>query len=333
VRVSDFDYELPAAAVAQTPVEPRHGARLLVDRGAGAEPGHHRVRDLPSLLCPGDLVVVNDTRVLPARLRLRRATGGAAEVLLIEPQGGEGRWEALVRPSARLRDGEVLAGGDGTELVRVGGRRPDGTRLVTLLVDPGELSRHGEVPLPPYIRAPLRDAERYQTVFARRPGSVAAPTAGLHLTTEVLDVLAAAGIGLATVDLAIGVDTFKPMTADDPATHRMHSERYHVPAETIAACADARRVVAVGTTTVRALEAAAATGQGAGRTDLFIRHPYRWQVVDVLVTNFHLPRSTLLVLVDAFVGPRWRELYAVALRAGYRFLSFGDAMLLTRRAP
>lgn len=328
--MADFDYALPAPAIAQTPVEPRDAARLLVDGGPGQLPEHRSVRDLPDLLRPGDVVVVNETRVIPARLRLRRSSGGAAEVFLLEPLD-DGTWDALVRPGARLRDGEVLATIDGTPVVEVG-PRADATRHVRLLVGDEALAAIGDVPLPPYITTALADPERYQTVYARPPGSVAAPTAGLHLTSCVLDRLARRGIAVAAVELVVGLDTFKPVTVTDAADHRMHSERYHVPAATMEACRDAQRVVAIGTTTVRALEAAAATGELSGRTTLFIRRPYEWRVVDVLLTNFHLPRTTLLMMIDAFIGPRWRELYETALAEGYRFLSFGDAMLLERTA-
>jgi S-adenosylmethionine:tRNA ribosyltransferase-isomerase len=330
VPLADYDYDLPPSAIAQTPIEQRDAARLLVDGGPGVAPTHRHVHDLPGLLRPGDLVVVNESRVIPARLRVQRASGGAAEVLLIEPLS-DGAWQALARPSAKLRDGEILVHADGTPLVEVGPRTGD-SRTVRLLVAEAELEQYGEVPLPPYITAPLADPERYQTVYARPPGSVAAPTAGLHLTTEVLGGLAGRGIETAAIELVVGLDTFKPVTADDPAHHRMHSERYHVPPETLAACREAERVVAVGTTTVRALESAAATGQAAGRTALFIRRPFDWQLVDVLLTNFHLPRTTLLMMIDAFIGPRWRDLYTTALADGYRFLSFGDAMLLERSA-
>ncbi len=338
-----FAYDLLPTAIAQVPVEPRDAARLLVDRGPAVPVEHRHVRDLPDLLAPGDLVVVNDTRVLPARLRLRRATGGAAEVLLLE-RAGDGWWQALVRPGRRLRPGERLAAAGGAVHLEIGAGGGDGTRRVRLLgadgagLDPereaAALARTGEVPLPPYITTPLPDPERYQTVFARRPASAAAPTAGLHLTPAVLDGLAARGIGLARVELVVGLDTFKPMTTDDPDRHVMHREAYHVAPDVLAASLATRarggRVVAVGTTTARALESAARFGP-AGRTGLFIRRPFEWRVVDVLLTNFHLPRTTLLLLVDAVVGSRWRPLYAEALASGYRFLSFGDAMLLERR--
>ena len=333
--MADFDYELPTGAIAQTPLEPRDSARLLVDRG-DAVPDHRHVRDLPDLLEPGDLVVVNDTRALPARLHLRRATGGVVEVLLLEQLDATGhRWEAMVRPSRKVRVGELVET-DGLT-VEVGGNRLDGTREVRLVTtdDPlVALAAHGEVPLPPYITAELGDPERYQTVYSRRAASAAAPTAGLHLTPRVLEALASRGIGLARVELVVGLDTFKPVVVDDPNDHHMHTEAYRVPPETIEACRETKagggRVVAIGTTATRALESVAARGEAYGRTNLFIRRPYDWQVVDVLLTNFHLPRTTLLLMIDAFVGPRWRHLYELALADQYRFLSFGDAMLLTR---
>lgn len=328
-RVDAFQYRLPPEAIAQQPVEPRHAARLLVSLDADVPPQHSHVRDLPDLLEPGDVLVVNDTRVRPARLHLRKETGGAAEVLLLEPVGpAPGTWEALVRPGRRLPVGTRLYGTDGAAVVEMG--EPvgdDGRRLVTLLDDP---DRHGTVPLPPYITEALPDPERYQTVYAARPGSVAAPTAGLHLSHEVLDACRAKGVDLARVELVVGLDTFRPMAGEAVEDHVMHAERYCVPAETMDVCARARRVVAVGTTSVRALESAAARGALAGRTDLFIAGDYPFKVVDVLLTNFHLPRSTLLVLLDAFCGPRWRALYEEALAQGYRFLSFGDAMLVGR---
>lgn len=333
--MDDYDYDLPEEAIAQTPAEPRDAARLLVDRGPDAPPLHRHVRDLPDLLEPGDLVVVNDTRVIPARLRLRRETGGEVEVLLLEPVHGD-VWEALVRPSRKLRVGELLrsAHPSGDDLmVEVGERAAElGVRHVRLVAegDPFEaLARHGSVPLPPYITTALPDPDRYQTVYANRPGSVAAPTAGLHLTSEVLDRLTARGVGIERVELVVGLDTFRPVKVDDPRDHRIHSERLHVRPEVLERCRDARRVVAVGTTTVRALESAA-RGVLDGSTDLYIHGEFDWKVVDLLLTNFHLPRSSLLLLVDAFVGPRWRSLYGLALAEGYRFLSFGDAMLLQR---
>jgi len=320
-------YELPESAIAQTPAEPRDAARLLVDRGVAVE--HHVVRDLPRLLREGDLVVVNETRVLPARLALRKATGGAVEVLLLEDLGA-GAWRALVRPGRRLPPGTVLDAGDLT--VTIGDRGDGGTRTVTLAADDidAALAAHGVVPLPPYITTPLADPERYQTVYAATPGSVAAPTAGLHLTSSVLDELAARGIEIARVDLHVGLDTFRPVTAERIEDHEIHAEWYSVPESTLTAVERAERVVAIGTTTVRALESALTFGERTGRTRLLIAGDYEWKAVDVLLTNFHLPRSTLLLLVESFVGTRWRDLYATALQEGYRFLSFGDAMLLSR---
>lgn len=329
-----FDYDLPDDRIAQHPVEPRDAARLLVDEGPGTPPRHLTVADLPTLVGPGDVVVVNDTRVLPARLLARKPTGGEVEVLLLEPTADG--WEALVRPSRKVAPGTVLTLRDAADealAVEVGADLGEGRREVRLRTDHDEMAaiaRHGRVPLPPYIHAPLDDPERYQTVYADRAASVAAPTAGLHLTPAVLDGVAAAGATLARVELVVGIGTFRPITAEHVEDHVMHAERYRVPLETVAACEAAERVVAVGTTTVRALEAAAASGQLEGRTDIFIHGDHPWRVVDALMTNFHVPRSSLLVMVDAFVGPRWRDLYATALADGYRFLSFGDAMFLRR---
>jgi S-adenosylmethionine:tRNA ribosyltransferase-isomerase len=349
VRTDELDYDLPDAAIAQTPVEPRDAAKLLVDRGPGEEPADEIVARLPELLRPDDLVVLNETRVLPARVAVRRDSGGAGEVLLLEPvdealleaAGGDesdaGWWLALCRPSRKLRVADVVAAEAGELRFEIGEELGDGRRLVRPLHD-GELLDALEVagvaPLPPYIHERVDDDERYQTVFARRPGSAAAPTAGLHLTPEVLAALAERGIDVVTVDLVVGLDTFRPITTDRVEQHAIHSEQYTVPVETWAAVQsareDGRRVVAVGTTTVRALESAATLGRLSGRTQLFITPGYQFKVVDVMMTNFHLPRSSLLAMVEAFVGPRWRGLYRTALERDYRFLSFGDAMLLAR---
>lgn len=336
--LSDYDYPLPPEAVAQRPVEPRSAARMLVDLGESGDPQHRTVAELPDLVRSGDVVVVNETRVLPARLALRKATGGAAEVFLLEPHAPDpdgapplragAVWSALVRPGRRLPDGTRLVDESGAPVVEVGPAiGDDGVRRVTLLADP---AAHGSIPLPPYIHEALADPERYQTVYARTARSVAAPTAGLHLTPEVLDGVRAAGAAVHTVDLAVGLGTFRPITADRVDAHVMHEERYSVPDETREACRSAERVVAIGTTTVRALESAA-RGAPAGRTDLFIRPGFRFQVVDALLTNFHLPKSSLLVLLSAFAGhDRWRRLYGEAIAEGYRFLSFGDCMLVSR---
>lgn len=335
MRLTDFDYDLPVECIAQVPIEPRDAARLLVDQGS-ADPLHLHVHDLPTLLADGDLLVVNDTRVIPARLLLQRETGGAAEVLLLEPVSDDRRvWEAMIRPARKLRIGEELLDAAGNALVRIGGRTEAGDTWQVTIVAGGDplavLERHGQMPLPPYIGVELAEPERYQTVYAAEPASSAAPTAGLHFTPQLLDAVAALGVEVAKVELVVGLDTFKPVVVEDPADHVMHSERYRVSAQVLEQCRQARRVVAVGTTSVRALESAA-LGALQGRTRLFITRPYDWKVVDVMMTNFHLPRTTLLMMIDAFVGDRWRTLYDVALAEHYRFLSFGDAMLLDRRA-
>ena len=335
---ADLDYELPPARIAQHPIEPRDAARLLVASPDGPV-AHRTVADLPGLLHPGDVLLVNDTRVIPARLHLRKATGGAVEVLLLERRP-EGHWEALVRPSRRVPDGTLLRSDapSAAELtVEVGGTiGDDGRRVVTVHGgtddDLAVLAEVGEVPLPPYIHEPLADPERYQTVYARHPGSVAAPTAGLHLTDAVLAACRARGVQVAPIELQVGLGTFRPITADRVEDHPMHAERYRIPSATRDVLADATgQVVAVGTTVVRAVESWAATGEAEGATSLFIRGDYPFAVVDRLLTNFHVPRSSLLALVESFVGPGWKDLYATALHEGYRFLSFGDAMLLDRR--
>lgn len=326
-------YDLPPGAIAQTPVEPRDAARLLVDRGPGRAADHLRVADLPSLLRAGDVVVLNETRVLHARLLLRKPTGGVVEVFLLEQEATPGEWLALVRPSKKVPPGSRFDAGAGL-VVEVGEVLDGGRRRVRVDADdlPAALAAVGQVPLPPYITTPVADPERYQTVYARRASSVAAPTAGLHLTDAVLDGIRATGARIVTVDLTVGLGTFRPVTADRLEDHEMHEEAYSIPPETMAAVEAAERVVAVGTTSVRALETAAATGELAGRSRLLITPGFEWRVVDALLTNFHQPRSTLLAMVEAFVGPHWRDLYATALADGYRFLSFGDAMFLERRA-
>jgi S-adenosylmethionine:tRNA ribosyltransferase-isomerase len=339
LRTADFDYPLPAGAIAQRPL-PRGAGRLLALDREGPE-RHRRVRDLPALLRAGDLLVVNDTRVIPARLFARRPGGGALELLLVERLAAA-EWEALARPAAKAREGTVLELEPGLT-AEVVGRGGAGRRRLRFSapIEP-HLERLGHVPLPPYIRRAdeAADRERYQTVYARRPGAVAAPTAGLHLSAELLAALAAAGIERTEITLHVGPGTFKPVTAERPAEHRMERERYEIGEEAAAAVqrarAAGRRVVAVGTTVVRALEtAAAASGEvapGAGVTELFITPGFRFRVVDVLLTNFHLPRSTLLMLVAAFAGrERVLAAYAEAVAAGYRFYSYGDAMLAERR--
>ncbi len=335
-QTSDFDYDLPEEYIGQVPAEPRDSARLLV--ASDGNFSHQTVRDLPGILHKGDLVVVNDTKVLPARFHLRKPTGGAVEILLLEPTGNHQEWQALVKPGKRLHIGTRLELA-GEPVVEIVDALPDGRRIVRLLAD-DLLERAGEVPLPPYIHEPLQDRGRYQTVYANHAGSVAAPTAGLHLTDEVLAGLESSGIELARIELRVGLGTFRPISAESIQDHTMHTEAYDV-TESVwqqiqSAKADGRRVVAVGTTTVRTLESVAARyeAEGAaalsGRTDLFIHRGFNWQVVDVLLTNFHVPRSSLLVMIDAFVGDAWQAVYSEAKVEGYRFLSFGDAMLLER---
>ncbi len=337
VLLADFDYSLPHERIAQTAVDPRDSAKLLVDQGV-APPAHRHVSDIGDYLDSGDILVVNDSRVIPARLALQRHSGGAAEVLLLEPvPGSDGRrrvWEALVRPGRKLKPGERLLDSSGVAVVEIGRRTPAGDTFEVTLLGDGDpldlLARHGEMPLPPYITTPLGDRERYQTVYAKEPGSAAAPTAGLHFTPELLTLLEAKGVVIARVELVVGLDTFQPMSVADPLDHVIHSERYRVTPEVLDACRSARRVIAVGTTATRALESAATSGELEGRTRLFIHRGYEWKMVDLLMTNFHLPKTTLLLMIDAFVGPRWRHLYESALANDYRFLSFGDSMLLNR---
>jgi S-adenosylmethionine:tRNA ribosyltransferase-isomerase len=340
VRTDDFAYDLPEDLIAQTPIEPRDAARLLVLRRATHTLAHRVFRDIADELCPGDLLVVNDTRVLRARLHgALVGSGGRVEALLLRDLGG-GDWETLVRPARRLRPGRRVVFGTGAAAVEatVVEARADGTRVLRF---PSEARPEtlGEVPLPPYIHTPLAEPERYQTVYARAPGSAAAPTAGLHFTPELLARLAARGIATATVTLHIGPGTFRPVTVADPRAHPMHAEFYRIDAAAAAAIAAARarggRVVAVGTTVVRVLEQVGAeAGDGPPRpaegwTRLLILPGHRFRLVDALITNFHLPRSTLLMLVCAFAGRDFvLHAYREAVVHRYRFYSFGDAMLI-----
>jgi S-adenosylmethionine:tRNA ribosyltransferase-isomerase len=359
MRISDFDYALPPERIAQTPVEPRDSSRLLVvHRQTGAF--EHRIfRDILAYVRPGDLLVANQSRVLPARLiGVKQETGGQVEALLLAARGdiGPDCWEALLRPGKRIHAGQRLSFGDGLLLAEALERTAAGGRIVRLIARDGSVAeavaRVGVTPLPPYIHERLADAERYQTVYAREPGSAAAPTAGLHFTTDLLSRVEAMGVGVVYVTLHIGLDTFRPVETDDLSEHVMHSEEIEVSATAAqrinATRAAGGRIIAVGTTSVRTLEAvaqlAAAEGEGKsdedgagaqvvtpyrGRTRLFITPGYQFRAVDAMITNFHLPRSTLLALVSAFAG---RELiaraYAEAIAREYRFYSFGDAMLL-----
>ena len=309
---STLDYDLPADLIAQKPAEPRDSSRLLVFDRASGDVRHRRFRELPDELTRGELVVVNDSRVIPARLRLQRPGGGAAEVLLLEP-AGDGVWEALARPSAKLRAGMLLGS---VELVEPLGA---GRWLVRLDGEPD-----GETPLPPYITEPLEDPERYQTVYARDPGSAAAPTAGLHFTPGVL-----ARLEVERVTLHVGLDTFRPLTEPTVEEHALHGERYAVEPGAWERIRSADRVVAAGTTAVRVLESLARGETIEGRTELFVTPGFAFRRVDALLTNFHLPRTTLLALVMAFAGvDETRELYRLAIAERYRFSSFGDAMLV-----
>ena len=330
--VAEFDYELPEGLIAQAPLPERDASRLLVLPRRSGPVRHLGIRDLPALLRPGDLLVVNDARVIPARLHGRKeGTGGKVELLLVEPLGGA-EWLALGQASKPLREGarvEVL--GSAIEIVRV----CEGGELVVRLPLEGDalwrfLDEAGELPLPPYIRhAPgPADRERYQTMFARERGAVAAPTAGLHFTPALIEALCERSVAVAPITLHVGPGTFLPVRAQRIEDHRMHRERYFVPEETARAIAAAERVIAVGTTALRALEASQGRA-GPGSTDLFITPGYEFRAVDGLLTNFHLPRSTLLMLVSAFAGlDRIRAAYREAIGESYRFFSYGDAMLI-----
>lgn len=339
IELADYDFALPLEAIAQTPLAERDAARLLaLERGSGAI-AHRSIRELPELLRPGDLVVMNATRVLPARLRGAKPSGGRAEALLLGPAGVPGRYEALLRARGRLRVGQKLRFARGAEaldaeIAALGG---DGRVVLQFASDASPYSL-GEMPLPPYIARETedpRDAERYQTVFARAPGSVAAPTAGLHLTPRLLEATRARGARTAELILHVGIGTFRPLRSADLEAGQLHAERYELPAETAREVAATRarggRVVAIGTTSSRVLESCAdengGVSAGCGETRLLLAPGARFRVVDALLTNFHLPRSSLLLLVAAFAGrERVLAAYRAALASGYRFYSYGDAM-------
>ena len=342
IRLEDLDYALPPGYIAQHPCEPRDAARLLVYRRGAGDIQHSRVTRLSEFLQPGDLLVANDTRVMPARLIGKREhSGGKVEALVLRPHE-HGWWEALVRPSQRLKPGGriVLESADGKnrDVVEVGERLPHGKRLVRFHADPtAVIERHGALPLPPYIREPLADPDRYQTTYARVRGSAAAPTAGLHFTPRLIQEIEAFGARFAFITLHVGLDTFQPIREADPLQHAIHREYVEVPPETARLIqetkAGGKRVIAVGTTSVRALESAAgAPGfvrPYTGETSLYIYPGYTFRVVDGIMTNFHLPRSTLLLLVAAFVGlDELKRIYRIAIDEKYRFYSFGDASLL-----
>ena len=341
LKTSDFDYHLPEELIAQTPLERRDASRLLVYDRAGDSMEHRVFADVAEYLRPGDVLVVNDTRVIPARIiGIRPETGGKMEFLLLKRTDGD-CWEALAKPARRAKPGTVFVFGEGQLKAEVVAEGEEGMRTIRLLCDgvlEEALDAVGAMPLPPYIHERLKDPERYQTVYARERGSAAAPTAGLHFTPELLQRLAGQGIPTVPVLLHVGLGTFRPVAADDLSQHKMHSEYYEVTAESAARINAARaaggRVVAVGTTSARTLETA--TGNdgivqaGSGWTDIFITPGYRFKAVDALITNFHLPRSTLLMMISAFAGSRERVLrvYETAVEQRYRFFSFGDAMLL-----
>jgi S-adenosylmethionine:tRNA ribosyltransferase-isomerase len=336
MKTSDFDYDLPQEFIAQTPVEPRDSSRLLVLNRATGELTHSIFREIGQFLHPGDLLVVNRTRVIPARIFGHKSTGGLVEVLLLRREDLL-TWECLVGGKGLLAGKTItIENGPSTEIVEV----LEGARRRLRFSEPIEphFSKVGHVPLPPYIHEPLKDPERYQTVYAREPGSAAAPTAGLHFTQRLMEELKAHGINFAEVTLHVGLDTFAPVTEQNPEEHQIHTEWCEVPPVTIEAISKARnygrRIIAVGTTSVRTLESAARAGQESiisysGSTNLYILPGYRFKLVDAMITNFHLSKSTLLMLVSAFAGrEQILDAYEAAKREHYRFYSFGDAMFI-----
>lgn len=340
MKLTDFDFDLPEELIAQRPVEPRDASRLLVVHRGGGALEHRHFRDLQEYLRPGDALVVNETRVLPARLLgQREGSGGAIEVLLLKRLDRD-RWETLVKPGKKARPGQRIRFGDGLLTATVEETTEVGGRIISFTyqgVFEEILDRLGQMPLPPYIHEQLADPERYQTVYARERGSAAAPTAGLHFTPELLARIQSMGVEVHKVLLHVGLGTFRPVQAENVLEHKMHSEFYQVTEETAAALNRIRaaggRVVAVGTTSVRTLETVTASDgtvqSGQGWTDIFLYPGYRFRVVDAMVTNFHLPKSTLLMLVSAFCTRELMlEAYETAVRERYRFFSFGDAMLI-----
>ncbi|MDD3926852.1 MAG: tRNA preQ1(34) S-adenosylmethionine ribosyltransferase-isomerase QueA [bacterium] len=334
--LSDYSYHLPPELIAQEPAEPRDTCRLMVIDRDNGEIEHRIFYDIVDYLREGDLLVINDTRVIPARLFGRKQTGGAVEVLLLH-QVRQGEWECLVKPGRRIHPGDSLEFGEGLN-AEVTARTEAGGRMIRFYWEGAfleVLQRLGEMPLPPYIKRKLEDAEKYQTVYSREPGSAAAPTAGLHFTPGLLEKLEDMGVRLSRLTLHVGLDTFRPLRHESVVEHRMHSEYYQIPEDTVRAVTSTRqnggRVVAVGTTTTRALEAAFSGPEPvcSGWTDIFIYPGFAFKAVDMLLTNFHLPKTSLLLLVSAFAG---RDLvldsYNLAVHEGYRFFSFGDAMLI-----
>jgi len=333
MEASLFDYELPEELIAQEPIEPRDASRLLVVHRTTGQLEHRHFYNLPEYLQAGDTLVLNDTRVSARRLFGHKPTGGRVELLLLRPVG-DGRWQALVRPGRRLPEGSIILL-DEAHTAQIEARLEGGIRLVRFIPPDDEwLQQIGQIPLPPYIHRTLTDPERYQTVFARAPGAAAAPTAGLHFTPDLLERLKAQGVQIVTVTLHVSLDTFRPLQSEQVEEHKMHGEWFTVSPQAAEAINRTKgRIVAVGTTCVRTLESAAVGKRRVqpmtGETHLYITPGYEFKVVDALITNFHLPRTTMLVLVCAFAG---RELvmraYQEAIRLRYRFLSFGDAMLI-----
>ncbi|WP_371826355.1 tRNA preQ1(34) S-adenosylmethionine ribosyltransferase-isomerase QueA [Alicyclobacillus fastidiosus] len=347
LRVEDFDYELPERLIAQTPLSSRDESRLLVVDPVEHTLVHKHFRDITSFLREGDVLVLNNSKVIPARLYGEKMdTGGRVEILLLRPSERPQTWVALTRPAKRLRLGTKIRVGSEADsvLVEVVGVQGEGLREVRFETDEAVTeiaNRFGEMPLPPYIHTTLEDKDRYQTVYAQNVGSVAAPTAGLHFTDELLNKVQAMGVEVHTVTLHVGIGTFRSIQVDEVEEHEMHSEWYEVSEETAAAInrakLEGRRIISVGTTSLRTLESAGESGKmvaGARDTDIFIYPGYSFRIVDALITNFHLPKSTLFMLVSAWMGTDYaKEVYATAVREEYRFFSFGDAMFLTRRAP
>ncbi len=340
MKTSDFYYDLPQELIAQTPIQQRDASRLMTLNRSTGETGHHRFHELPDFLRPGDCLILNDSRVLPARLLGQRLPGGGAcEVLLLTDRGG-GTWECLVRPGRKMRPGTRLSFGNGELAAEVTGETEGGNRLVRFTYQGiflEVLERLGKMPLPPYIKTELQDRERYQTVYSRHNGSAAAPTAGLHFTPELLEAIAAKGVGIGYVTLHVGLGTFRPVKEESITDHAMHSEYCILSQETAELINRTRsaggRCVCVGTTSCRTLESWAGEDghmeAKSGWTDIYIYPGYRFKVTDALVTNFHLPESTLVMLVSAFAGrERVLAAYQEAVRERYRFFSFGDAMFL-----
>ena len=340
MKTSDFYYDLPQELIAQTPLERRDGSRLLTLDKVTGEWEHRHFYDLPEYLNPGDCLILNDSRVLPARLLGQRLPGGGACEVLLLIDKGEGTWECLVRPGRKMKPGAKLSFGNGELTAEVTEELPGGNRLVHFDYEGiflEVLERLGKMPLPPYIKEELQDSERYQTVYSKVLGSAAAPTAGLHFTPELLEKIAAKGVHIGYVTLHVGLGTFRPVKEDNIEEHPMHSEYCVVPPETAELInrtrADGGRCVCVGTTTCRTLESFAAEDghmdPSAGWTDIFIYPGYKFKVMDALVTNFHLPESTLVMLVSAFAGREHiLNAYAEAVKERYRFFSFGDAMFI-----